>query len=158
MMQEASNGDDDVSRVGHVKLLVFGGGKTAQALLEPIAPHVDKMYNVFGQTECCGIGTATAHGASTLEMSETIGDALPGHELRVGREDGSECDTGETGEIQLKGPICATGYWNNPEATADLFTEDGFLRTGDQGVRRKDGSVCYVGRIKEMYKSGGYNI
>ncbi len=157
MMQQAG-GDANLANLGYLKLLVFGGGKTPQPLLEPIVPHVDKMYNVFGQTECCGIGTATAHDASTELMAETIGHALPGHELRIARPDNSRCDTGEIGEIQLKGPICASGYWNNPEATADLFTSDDFLRTGDTGVYREDGEISYVGRIKEMYKSGGYNI
>jgi fatty-acyl-CoA synthase len=157
MMQQGAGGPD-LTRLGHIKLLVFGGGKTPQALLDPIVGHIPKMYNVFGQTECCGIGTATAHGASAEVMAETIGQALPGHELRVAREDETECDIGETGEIQLKGPICASGYWNKPEATAELFTSDGFLRTGDQGARRDDGNICYVGRIKEMFKSGGYNI
>ena len=157
MMQQVAGGID-LTRLGYIKLLVFGGGKTPQALLDPIVGHIPKMYNVFGQTECCGIGTATAHGASAEVMAETIGQALPGHQLRVARTDETECDIGETGEIQLKGPICASGYWNKPEATAELFTSDGFLRTGDQGVRRGDGNICYVGRIKEMYKSGGYNI
>ena len=157
MMHEAGQ-SADAGAMGSTKLLVFGGGVTPQVYLDPIAPHIDKMYNVFGQTECCGIGTATPHGASTELMAETIGDALPGHELRVARDDETVCDVGETGEIQLRGPICASGYWNNPEATKALFTSDGFLRTGDLGQRRADGYVAYVGRLKEMYKSGGYNI
>ena len=73
-------------------------------------------------------------------------------------EDGAEVPPGEVGELWLRGPHVCAGYWNKPEATAELFTSDGFLRTGDQGVRRGDGNICYVGRIKEMYKSGGYNI
>lgn len=157
MMKEAGQGGD-IGAMGFTRLLVFGGGVTPQVYLDPIAPHVEKMYNVFGQTECCGIGTATPHGASTAVMAETIGSALPGHELRVARSDDSECPEGETGEIQLRGPICASGYWRNTEATEALFTKDGFLRTGDLGQRRADGLVSYVGRLKEMYKSGGYNI
>jgi acyl-CoA synthetase (AMP-forming)/AMP-acid ligase II len=157
MMHEAGQSGGE-GALGSTRLLVFGGGVTPQVYLDPIAPHIEKMYNVFGQTECCGIGTATPHGASTVVMAETIGSALPGHELRVARSDDSECADGETGEIQLRGPICASGYWRNPEATEALFTQDGYLRTGDLGQRRPDGLVSYVGRLKEMYKSGGYNI
>ena len=51
-----------------------------------------------------------------------------------------------------------TGYFGRPEATAEAFTADGFLRTGDLGVEREDGNFSFVGRLKEMYKSGGYNI
>jgi len=91
-------------------------------------------------------------------MANTIGHALPGHELRLADADGNLPDPGEVGEIQLKGPICCSGYWNRPDATEELFTTDGFMRTGDTGVYREDGEISYVGRIKEMYKSGGYNI
>lgn len=157
VMLQTGDPSQDLSRLGHIKLLVFGGGKTAAHLIEPIRPHVPKMYNVFGQTECCGIGTVTAHDASIELMANTIGHALPGHELRLANES-KVCAIGEVGEIQLKGPVCCSGYWNQPQATAELFTEDGFLRTGDTGVYREDGEISYVGRIKEMYKSGGYNI
>ena len=51
-----------------------------------------------------------------------------------------------------------SGYFNRPDATAEAFTEDGFLRTGDICVQREDGNYEFVGRIKEMFKSGGYNI
>jgi len=51
-----------------------------------------------------------------------------------------------------------SGYFNRPEATAAAFTQDGFLRTGDLGVERPDGRLAFVGRLKEMFKSGGYNV
>jgi acyl-CoA synthetase (AMP-forming)/AMP-acid ligase II len=51
-----------------------------------------------------------------------------------------------------------SGYFGRPEATAEAFTADGYLRTGDLGVERDDGNFAFVGRLKEMYKSGGYNI
>ena len=50
------------------------------------------------------------------------------------------------------------GYWQNPQATAAAFTPDGFFRTGDIAVRRPDGRYRLVGRLKEMFKSGGYNV
>jgi acyl-CoA synthetase (AMP-forming)/AMP-acid ligase II len=76
----------------------------------------------------------------------------------VSRPDDTEADAGETGEIQVKGPLVMSGYFGRPEATREAFTADGWLKTGDLGVKRDDGNFTFVGRLKEMYKSGGYNI
>jgi acyl-CoA synthetase (AMP-forming)/AMP-acid ligase II len=62
------------------------------------------------------------------------------------------------GEVQVKMPFPYAGYLNNPEATAESFTSDGFLKTGDRARIRSDGYLVFSGRGKEMYKSGGFNI
>ncbi len=147
-----------LNRLGNYKLIVFGGGSTAEALLKPVAALGIPMSTVYGQTETCGIVTASDFDASTEVMAETIGKPLPYADMRIARADGSVAGIGESGEIQVKGPYCMTGYFNRPEATAQAFTADGYLRTGDVGVARDDGNFSFVGRLKEMYKSGGYNI
>jgi acyl-CoA synthetase (AMP-forming)/AMP-acid ligase II len=92
-------------------------------------------------------------------MAETIGEVLPGGELRIADPaTGQASAVGETGEIQVRGPYIMSGYFRNPEATAAAFTADGFLRTGDLGVLREDSNVIFAGRLKEMFKSGGYNV
>ena len=139
-------------------LLVFGGGAVAEAQLRPVFDTGLPMFNVYGQTETCGIVTATDAGASPKVMAETIGRALPGATLRIGDADGRPLPVGTPGEIQVGGPYSMTGYFRRPDATAEAFTADGFLRTGDIGVERDDGNFAFVGRLKEMYKSGGYNI
>ena len=58
----------------------------------------------------------------------------------------------------MAGPYCMNGYYNKPQATKEAFTEDGYLRTGDIAYLREDGNYVFVGRIKEMFKSGGYNV
>lgn len=145
-------------RLGHYRLVVFGGGATAEALLRPVHATGVRMYNVYGQTETCGIVTATDHGASPKIMAETFGRALPGATLRIGDAAGNPLPVGTSGEIQVLGPYCMSGYFNRPEATAEAFTADGWLRTGDLGVEHPDGNFSFVGRLKEMFKSGGYNI
>ena len=50
------------------------------------------------------------------------------------------------------------GYWERPKATRDAFTPDGWLRTGDLAYEREDGNLCLVGRMSDMFKSGGYNV
>jgi acyl-CoA synthetase (AMP-forming)/AMP-acid ligase II len=154
----ASMPDKGMDRLGHYKLIVFGGGATAEALLKPVFDTGVAMFNVYGQTETCGIITATDAGASTQIMAETFGRPLPGARLRIADAEGNALPIGEKGEIQVHGPYCMSGYFGRPEATEEAFTSDGYLRTGDLGVEHADGNFSFVGRLKEMYKSGGYNI
>lgn len=145
-------------RLAHYRLIVFGGGATAQTLLRPVHALGIPMSTVYGQTETCGIVTASDFTATTAQMAETIGRPLPGAEIRIADADGCEQPMGEAGEIQVRGPYVMSGYFGNPEATRDAFTADGYLRTGDLGVALADGNLAFVGRLKEMYKSGGYNV
>ena len=154
----AAQDDKGSGRLGQYRLIVFGGGATAEALLQPVFDLGVPMYNVYGQTETCGIVTATDAGASPKIMAETFGRPLPGAEMRIADAAGKPLPLGTSGEIQVRGPYCMTGYFGRPEATAEAFTADGYLRTGDLGVEHPDGNFSFVGRLKEMYKSGGYNI
>lgn len=154
----AAQEDRGTERLGHYKLIVFGGGATAEALLQPVFDLGVPMFNVYGQTETCGIVTATDAGASPKIMAETFGRPLPGAEMRIADMEGNSVPLGQSGEIQVRGPYCMSGYFNRPEATHEAFTADGYLRTGDLGVEHPDGNFSFVGRLKEMYKSGGYNI
>jgi acyl-CoA synthetase (AMP-forming)/AMP-acid ligase II len=154
----AAMADNGLTRLGNYRLIVFGGGATAEALLKPVAALGVPLFNVYGQTETCGIVTSTDADASTRIMAETFGRPLPRAELRIADAAGNPKPVGETGEIQVRSPYCMSGYFGRPEATAEAFTSDGFLRTGDLGVEHPDGNFAFVGRLKEMYKSGGYNI
>jgi malonyl-CoA/methylmalonyl-CoA synthetase len=82
----------------------------------------------------------------------TVGLPLPNVELRL-----AESPTG-TGEIQLRGPSVFLGYHGNSQATAEVFTPDGWFRTGDLGECDEDGYLRIVGRSKELIISGGYNV
>ena len=150
--------DQGLDRLGHYRLIVFGGGATAESLLQPVFDTGVPMFNVYGQTETCGIVTATDAGASPKIMAETFGRPLPGAEMRIADASGAPLPLGTAGEIQVRGPYCMTGYFGRADATAEAFTADGYLRTGDLGVEHDDGNFSFVGRLKEMFKSGGYNI
>jgi long-chain acyl-CoA synthetase len=65
---------------------------------------------------------------------------------------------GERGEMCIKGPNVMKGYWNNPEATADVTTFDGFMRTGDVGIMDEDGFIFIVDRTKDMLLCSGFNV
>jgi long-subunit acyl-CoA synthetase (AMP-forming) len=78
---------------------------------------------------------------------EAAGGLLPGMEARTVRDDGSEADYNEGGELWLKGPNVALGYYGNPQATRDTFV-DGWVRTGDQFKIDQDGYFYFQDRAK----------
>lgn len=139
------------------KCIVFGGAATPAAYLEHVQKTGARLSSVYGQTETTGMFTYTLVGASLEVMSETIGQAIPGTEIRIADGE-TPVAPGTVGEIQVRGVCVMSGYYNKPEATAEAFTADGWLRTGDLGVVREDGNVVFSGRLKEMFKSGGYNV
>ncbi len=145
-------------RLASTRMIVFGGAMTALSTLEQIAPFGSALSSVYGQTETCGIITHTRPDAPLEAHANTIGRPLAGAELRIAAPDGGEAAPGEAGEIQIRAPYVMSGYFNNAAATAEAFTSDGFMRTGDLGLIREDGNLVFVGRLKEMFKSGGYNV
>jgi len=140
------------------KLIVFGGAATPVAYLKEIEKTGAQLSSVYGQTETTGMMTYTAADASLETMSETIGKAIEGVEIRIADGEGRVAAISETSEIQVRGVCVMSGYFKKPEATKEAFTADGWLRTGDLGFARPDGNIVFAGRLKEMFKSGGYNV
>jgi acyl-CoA synthetase (AMP-forming)/AMP-acid ligase II len=91
-------------------------------------------------------------------LADSVGFPAEGVEVRLVTADGQPAPQGEPGEVQARSRYNMLGFWRRPQETADAFTEDGYFRTGDLAVQRPDGSFRLVGRIREMYKSGGYNV
>ncbi len=89
----------------------------------------------------------------------TVGFPLPGVEARIVDPLSGEILTNdEVGEIQLRGPNVFSGYWQKPRETEESFTPDGWLHTGDLGLRDADGYYSIVGRSKDLIISGGMNV
>ena len=154
----AMPGFDPSMFFGMYKLITFGGAPTPEEVLKVIGRSGARMATIYGQTETTSCAACSPAGVSLEVMSSTIGRELDGVQIRIASAEGSELATGEVGEIQIKGPCVMSGYHRNEEATRDAFTSDGFLKTGDLGQRRADDFVVVVGRLKEMFKSGGYNV
>jgi long-chain acyl-CoA synthetase len=121
----------------------------------PIAPEVLEffmgiglpIFELYGMTENSAVATNNFEGRVLLG---TVGEPYPEIGLRIDED---------TGEIQTKHPGNFVGYWNKPEATVEIFTEDGWLKTGDVGVWVSDTHVKIVDRIKHIIiTSGGKNI
>ncbi len=87
----------------------------------------------------------------------TTGTAVPGYELRLMGDDGSECGDGEIGELQISGPSAALMYWNNREKTKSTFAGE-WTRSGDKYTRDADGFYTYGGRTDDMLKVGGIYV
>lgn len=83
---------------------------------------------------------------------------VPPFKIRIVDEDNREVRNGLSGECQVQGPGITSGYWENHEGMRTLLTDDGWLRTGDLGVRNRLGLVRLIGRIKDVIKCGGYSI
>ncbi len=121
----------------------------------PIAPEVLRdflgmgvpLFELYGMTENSAVATCNFPGANKVG---TVGVPYPGTELRIDEV---------TGEIQTRHPGVFKGYWNKPEKTAEAFTEDGWLRTGDVGEWVDGTHVKIVDRIKDIIiTSGGKNV
>jgi malonyl-CoA/methylmalonyl-CoA synthetase len=88
-----------------------------------------------------------------------VGLPLPGVEVRIVDPASEEpLADNEVGEVQVRGPNVCKGYWRQPEKSAAAFTPDGWLRTGDLGLREPDGYFTLKGRSKDLIISGGYNV
>ncbi len=89
----------------------------------------------------------------------TVGGPFPGQEARVVDIESREpLPVGEVGEIEVRGPHVFEGYWERPDATGEVFKEDGWFRTEDLGSVSEDGYFTISGRTKELIISGGYNV
>jgi acyl-CoA synthetase (AMP-forming)/AMP-acid ligase II len=106
-----------------------------------------------------GVTTSTLATDSPDVIATTVGRPTPEVELRIGAPgDGAVLSGGEIGEVLCRSPAMMRGYWRDPETTNQVVDADGWLHTGDLGFVGDDGNLRLVGRLKEMYIRGGYNV
>jgi acetyl-CoA synthetase len=152
MRQARVPGDVDIRSVGS------GGESLGADLHEWAAERLRAPINeIYGQTEC-NLVISTCHGAMEMKPG-SMGLAVPGHEVAVLDAGGAEVAPGVTGEFCVKAPdpVMFLGYWNQPGKTAEKV-RDGWLRTGDLGVRDEAGYFTYVSRDDDIITSAGYRI
>ncbi len=115
------------------------------------------MVSGYGLTEA-GTASGTAPGDDEQTVATTVGRARPGFEIRIVDPAGKGVPSGETGEILLRGASVMLEYLDDPEATAVTLSDDGWLRTGDVGTLDESGLLRIVGRVKDMFIAGGFNV
>jgi len=110
----------------------------------------------YGLTETLMVASQALTGPRRVG---SVGRPLPGVALRVvDPQGGTELPAGAPGEVQVRGPALCDGYWRQPERSRELFTPDGWLRSGDLGRIEADGQLTLVGRLKELILCGGFNV
>ena len=112
----------------------------------------------WGMTETACSVTYTAPDDDLDTLANTVGRPAPGCEIKIVDGDGDDVAGSEAGEVVVRGPCVMAGYYNRPEATREAIDSGGWLRSGDLGRFDEAGRLRLVGRIKDMFKSGGYNI
>jgi HIP---CoA ligase len=111
----------------------------------------------YGLTEACGIATMCRYDDDPETIATTSGRAIPGVEVRVVDEQGTEVPRGEPGEVVIRGYNVMRGYLDEPEETAATLDADGWLHTGDVGVMDDRGYLRITDRTKDMFIVGGFN-
>ncbi|MFV0433214.1 MAG: AMP-dependent synthetase/ligase [Leucobacter sp.] len=131
---------------GRVRFAVSGSA--------PLSRYLGHFYRSLGVKILEGYGLTETTAPVTVNLPDkfkigTVGPALPGQTIRIA----------EDGEIEVKGIDVFKEYWNNPEATKEVFTDDGFFKTGDIGFLDSDGYLSITGRKKEIIvTAGGKNV
>jgi len=144
--------------LGSLEYWLWGGAPAPIALIERLRGYGVKVGTAFGMTELGAYVLFTDPHAELDVLSETIGRPESRLDLRLADAHGAPAPRGREGEIQARGDWLLNGYFNQPEATRESYTPDGWFRTGDIAIEREDGNWTLVGRVKEMFKSGGFNV
>jgi len=131
---------------GRVEAAISGGA--------PLGKRLGHFYRGAGVRILEGYGLTETTAGATLNLTHqqkvgSVGRPVPGTTIAIA----------EDGEVLIKGPILMRGYWQNDDANREVFTEDGFFRSGDLGKLDSEGFLSIVGRKKELIvTSGGKNV
>lgn len=135
--------DEVLSQLGYLEIVICGAAPMKKEQIEFFHNMGIRIYEGYGLTETSPV--VTGNNDFTF-IPGTVGEPVPGVEIKIESE-----EPNVPGEILIKGPILMQGYYDNPEETAAVFTEDGWFRSGDLGiVDTKTNSLRIIGRKKSM--------
>ncbi|WP_284619696.1 long-chain-fatty-acid--CoA ligase [Aquabacterium humicola] len=135
-----------------------GGGMAVQQATAELWRKVTgcSIVEGYGLSETSPV--ATSNRLDIDGFTGTIGLPVPSTHIAIRDDDGRDVPLGEAGEICIRGPQVMAGYWNRPDETAKVMTEDGFFRSGDVGVMDERGHTRIVDRKKDMILVSGFNV
>jgi len=142
-----------------VRLVISGGSNSEPELLEKLNqtfPDATVM-NLYGLSESSGAVVLSPWESDFETTLRSIGKPIGDFRVKAVDEEGNELPTGETGELYFKGDAVVASYFRDADETADAF-QDGWLKTGDMGYIDAQGYITLMGRKKEMYLQGGFNV
>ncbi|MBI3576165.1 MAG: AMP-binding protein, partial [Gammaproteobacteria bacterium] len=141
---------------GHMRLFVSGSAPLLPQTFDEFRQRTGHaILERYGMTET---GMNTSNPLEGPRRPGTVGKPLPGVSLRIVNDKDRPLQTGEVGQLQVKGDGVFKGYWRMPRKTAEDFTADGYFRTGDLARLDGDGYVSIVGRAKDLIITGGLNV
>jgi acyl-CoA synthetase (AMP-forming)/AMP-acid ligase II len=148
--------DHDLSSL---RLAVTGAAVVPVELVQRMRSELtfSTVLTAYGLTESTGTVTMCRQGDDPETIAHTSGRAIPGLEVRVVDDKDVELARGEPGEIVVRGYTVVAGYFEDPEATAEAISAEGWLHTGDVGVMDDAGNVRITDRKKDMFIVGGFN-
>ena len=142
-------------------LLICGTGAAPcpPALAQEVQDRFGCAIHIgFGATETGGGISATSIADSNERQAETVGQPMPGMEVRIVDERRRELPPGQVGELACRSDSVMLGYFGAPEETAEVLDEDGWYYTGDLAMIDDKGYLRIVGRLNDMIIRGGQNI
>lgn len=154
-------GMKDLDRYDLSSLVICGTG--AAPCPPDLARQVQKQFGCamhigFGTTELAGGIAATSLEDSDDLQAETVGQAMPGMEIRIVDDERRELPRGQVGELACRGDSVMMGYWRASDKTAEVLDEEGWYYTGDLATIDEQGYMRIVGRKTDMITRGGQNI
>jgi acyl-CoA synthetase (AMP-forming)/AMP-acid ligase II len=150
--------DFDSFDLSSVRFIIAGGGPVTPGLAEEARRRFGAALATRYSCTEAGIGLGTAFDDPEEDAVVSVGRPHASVELSLIDAEDQQVTEGEVGEVCLRSPAMMSGYWRDPEQTRAAFTADGFVRTGDLGWIDDRGRLRLVGRSKEMYVRGGYNV
>lgn len=162
LLSMANHPDFAATDFSSYKFIANGAGPISEAAMKRYWDRGVKIVNAYGMTET-GPNNCL-HPDCELPLDEikkhgnTIGTPMCFNELKIVDEDGREVERGIDGELLWRGPVTFSGYWEDPEATAEIMAEGGWVRSGDMGHIDESGFVHLQGRRKSMIITNGENV
>ncbi|SEP18135.1 class I adenylate-forming enzyme family protein [Trujillonella endophytica] len=144
---------------GQVRSTGLGGSSISPRLVERLRAEIRApVFATYGQSECLMV-SSTRLDDDPAVVTDTVGRVVPHVELSIRDPlSGRQLAVGEAGEICVRTVCAAGGYFGAPEASAQAFTPDGFLRTGDLGSLDEQGFLRVQGRVRDVVIRGGENV
>ncbi|HEV2461197.1 MAG TPA: AMP-binding protein [Ktedonobacterales bacterium] len=157
LAEHARLGDYDISSL---RIGMAGGAASTPETVRRITERLglQALVNGLGMSEAGSVAHTDPSDPPEVHAT-TVGRPMPWLEVRlIDQATGNEAPAGQPGELWIRGPGVMKGYFRDPEATAQALTADGWLRTGDLLALGDDGCLRFVGRVKEMFTVGGFNV
>lgn len=141
-----------------VRMTIIAGAPSSIRAKRRMATIAPIAYHAYGLTEVAGMVTYNRPKADLATVLNTVGRIAPEFELQIVDREGKPVGPNIEGEIQVRGDCVMTGYFDNPEETARVLSDDGWLSTGDLGRLDEREYLTITGMSKRMYFLGGYNV